>query len=169
MATMTEIEKRFSMQQQLMGLVICLVICFSAAGVGGLATAGSVNSDWFSELIKPEWNPPDWVFGPVWSILYLMMAISAWLVWRCPGSETAKWALSWFGFHLILNVMWSVLFFGLQRPGWAAIEIVLLWISILISIGLFYRDSKLAAGLLIPYLLWVSFATYLNITIWSLN
>ncbi|MCL4119605.1 UNVERIFIED_CONTAM: hypothetical protein GTU68_060950 [Idotea baltica] len=134
-----------------------------------MATAGSVGSDWFVELNKPAWNPPNWIFGPVWSWLYLMMAIAAWLVWRESSLLKSRLALGWFGFHLILNILWSVLFFGLQQPGWAALEIVILWVSILVSIVLFSRHSKLAAGLLVPYLLWVTFASVLNYTIWSLN
>ena len=150
------------------GLVVALVLCFSAAGVGGVATASSVGG-WFTELNKPSWNPPSWIFGPVWTLLYFMMAISAWLIWKEAGFTKARFALFWFAFHLVLNVLWSVLFFGLQRPGWAAIEIVALWLSILLTIVLFSRHSKLAAALLVPYICWVSFATLLNIAIWSLN
>ncbi len=97
------------------------------------------------------------------------MAISAWLVWKRSGLANAKLALGWFAFHLMLNILWSVLFFGLKQPGWAALEIVVLWISVAVSIALFYRHSRLAAGLLVPYLLWVTFATVLNFTIWSMN
>lgn len=151
------------------GLVISIAICFCAAAVGGWATSGSVGSDWFVELNKPSWNPPNWLFGPVWSVLYLMMAIAAWLVWKQAGLSDGKFALIWFGAHLVLNVLWSVLFFGMQQIGWAAVEIVLLWIFIAVAIVLFYRHSKPAAALLVPYLLWVTFATALNITIWNLN
>jgi len=152
-----------------MGLVVSIAICFLAASIGGFATSSSVSSNWFVELNKPSWNPPNWIFGPVWSVLYLMMAVAAWLVWKQSGFAKSRLALGWFAFHLLLNILWSVLFFGLQQPGWAAIEIVVLWISIAVSIGLFYRHSKLAAALMVPYVLWVSFATFLNFTIWSLN
>ena len=166
---MTEIEKRFSMQRQLMGLVICLVICFSAAGVGGLATAGSVNRDWFSELNKPEWNPPDWVFGPVWSVLYFLMGVSGWLVWRSAFPRRLTPAIWLFAAHLLLNVGWSVVFFGLRQPGWAFAEILVLWSSIAACIAMFWGRSKPAALLMLPYFLWTTFATCLNFAIWRLN
>ena len=150
------------------GLVVAILICFLPAAIGGLATSSSVNG-WFTEINKPSWNPPGWIFGPVWSTLYLMMAVSTWLVWKNSGWDKSKIALGWFAFHLVLNTLWSLIFFGLQQPGWALVEIVVLWISIMVSIWLFSRHSKLAAGLLVPYLLWVTFATFLNYTIWSLN
>lgn len=151
------------------GLAVSIAICGLAGAIGGIATADSVTGDWFVELAKPAWNPPNWIFGPVWSILYLMMGIAAWWVWKQAGLAKAKFTLAWFGFHLMLNTAWSILFFGMEQPGWAAIEIVVLWLSIAISMRLFFRHSKLAAGLLIPYLMWVSFATCLNFAIWSLN
>jgi benzodiazapine receptor len=151
------------------GLVVSIAICFLAASIGGFATSSSVSSVWFVELNKPSWNPPNWIFGPVWSVLYLLMAVAAWLVWKQSGFAKSKFALGWFGLHLLFNILWSVLFFGLQQTGWAAIEILVLLISIAVSIALFYRHSKLAAGLLVPYILWVTFATFLNFTIWSLN
>lgn len=150
------------------GLAISIAVCFLAAGVGGFATTSSVNG-WYTQIDKPSWNPPSWIFGPVWSTLYLMMGVSAWLVWKNSGLKKSKLALGWFAFHLLLNILWSVLFFGLQQPGWALVEIIVLWISIAIAIVLFYHHSKLAAGLLVSYLLWVSFATFLNYAIWSLN
>ncbi len=150
------------------GLVVSIVVCFSAAAIGGIATTSSVGG-WYAEIDKPTWNPPDWIFGPVWTLLYLMMAISAWLVWKNSTLESSRFALGWFAFHLLLNVLWSVLFFGLQQPGWAVAEIIILWISIVITIALFYGHSKLAAGLLVPYLCWVTFAAVLNYSIWSLN
>ena len=151
------------------GLIVSLAVCFSAAALGGFATTPSVNGDWFVNLKKPSWNPPNWIFGPVWSALYLMMAIAAWLVWKKSGFSKSKRALVWFGLHLVLNIMWSVLFFAWQQPSWAAFEILILWISIAVSIALFYRHSKLAAGLLTPYLAWVTFAAFLNIAIWLMN
>jgi benzodiazapine receptor len=150
------------------GLAVWIMICFSAAAIGGFATTSSVGG-WYAEINKPSWNPPDWIFGPVWSALYLMMAIAAWLVWKSSTLESTRVALGWFVFHLLLNVFWSVLFFGLQQPGWAFVEIIALWISIMVAIVLFYRHSKIAAGLLVPYLCWVTFASVLNYTIWSIN
>ena len=107
--------------------------------------------------------------GPVWSVLYLMMAVAAWLIWRNEGFAEAKWPLGLFAVQLALNSLWSVLFFGLQQPGAAAFEIVLLWISIFATLVAFWHKSRLAGSLLIPYLLWVSFATALNFAIWILN
>ncbi len=150
------------------GLFVSISICFIAAGIGGWVTGSSVDG-WFASVNKPTWNPPNWVFGPVWSTLYLMMAISAWLVWKDSSLKNSRTALGWFAVQLVLNVLWSVLFFGLQQPGWAVVEIAGLWVSILVTILLFAKSSRLAAGLMTPYLLWVSFASYLNYTIWLLN
>lgn len=163
-----EANKNRSVPALAVGLALSIVACFVAGAIGGIATTSSVNG-WYAELDKPSWNPPDWIFGPVWSVLYLMMAIAAWLVWKNSTLEKSRFALGWFAFHLLLNVLWSVLFFGLRQPGWAFIEIVVLWISIVITIVLFYRHSKPAAGLLVPYLSWVTFAAVLNFTIWSIN
>ena len=157
-----------SIASLVVGLIVAVLVCFAAGAVGGLATASSVDS-WYTTINKPKWNPPGWVFGPVWSALYLMMGISAWLVWKNSSLKESKLALGWFGFHLLLNILWSIIFFGLKQPGWAVIEITALWLSIAIAIVLFFRYSKLAAGLLVPYWLWVSFASVLNYTIWSLN
>lgn len=154
--------------EQFIGLVVCVAACMMISTAGALVTLSSV-SDWYANINKPSWNPPNWIFGPVWTTLYLMMAFSSWLVWRSAKLNRVKFELGWFGFHLILNLLWSVLFFGFQQPGLAAIEIVILWISILASVFLYFRHNKLAAILLVPYLLWVTFASTLNITIWYLN
>jgi tryptophan-rich sensory protein len=112
---------------------------------------------------------PDWIFGPVWTLLYLMMAVSAWLVWRQAGFAGAKLPRALFAVQLALNSLWSVLFFGLQNPGAAAVEIVLLWLAILATTVSFFRQSKVAGWLMVPYLAWVSFASVLNFAIWRLN
>lgn len=153
---------------QVIGLIVSILICFTVGGLGSAATTPSLG-EWYAELAKPTWNPPNWIFGPVWSTLFLMMSISAWLVWRNAGFAKGKGALIAFAIQLVLNVGWSLLFFAMQRPDLAFIEIAILWIAIAATIGLFFRHSKLAACLLVPYLLWVSFATFLNYTIWSLN
>ncbi len=153
---------------QIVGLVISVAICFSCAAIGSAATTPQL-ADWFANLQKPTWNPPNWVFAPVWTTLFAMMAVAAWLVWRKSGFRNSRLALSWFGIQLALNVGWSVLFFGCQQPGFALVEIVLLWLAIAITASLFAQHSKLAAGLLLPYLGWVSFASVLNFAIWSLN
>ena len=157
-----------SSSQQAIGLVVAVAICFAAAGLGGLVTTPQIPG-WYAALAKPTWNPPAWIFGPVWSLLYLMMAVAAWLVWRQAGIAGAKLPLGLFAVQLILNSLWSVLFFGLHSPGGAAAEILLLWAAILATLITFWQRSKLAGGLLVPYLAWVSFATVLNVTIWRLN
>jgi benzodiazapine receptor len=153
---------------QILGLVVSIAICFAAAGLGAAVTTPQIRG-WYTTINKPSWNPPDWIFGPVWSTLYLMMAVSAWLVWRRRGLRAVRGPITMFAVQLVLNSLWSVLFFGMQWPGLAAIEIVILWSAILATAIGFWRQSKVAGGLLIPYLLWVSFATVLNVTIWELN
>ena len=165
---MNQATRKRSAANLAIGLIAWIGICFLAGAIGGLATTSSVTG-WYAEINKPAWNPPGWIFGPVWSTLYLMMGVSSWLVWKNSSFQESKLALGWFVFHLLLNVLWSIVFFGLRQPGWAMVEIVVLWISIVIAIALFYRHSKLAAGLLVPYWLWVSFAAFLNFTIWSMN
>ena len=145
-----------------------VLLCFAVAGIGGLATASGVDT-WYPTLVKPAFNPPDWIFGPVWIVLYLMMAIAAWLVWRRPPSEQRSVALAVFGLQMALNLAWSVLFFGLQSPGAALVEIVLLLGAIAGTTYLFWRQERLAGLLFVPYLLWVAFATLLNASIWLLN
>lgn len=155
---------------QITKLVISLAIVLAAAVIGGLATAGAVQ-EWYPTLAKPSFNPPAWIFGPVWTILYLMMGVALFLVWRkgASGNPEVRTALFIFGLQLFLNVLWSILFFGLQSPLAGFIDIVLLWVAILVTVILFRRISGTAALLLIPYLLWVSFALALNFSIWRLN
>lgn len=151
------------------GLVVFLIICFAAAAIGGIVTGPAIGG-WYETLNKPSWQPPAWVFGPVWTVLYLLMAIAAWLVWRQAGARSAATVpLSLFAVQLVLNVVWSWIFFYLQRPGWAVLELIVLWLAIAVTTLTFYRRSKLAAGLMLPYLGWVTFAGVLNFTIWRLN
>lgn len=124
---------------------------------------------WYATLAKPAWTPPNWVFGPVWSLLYLAMAVAAWLVWRQVGFPRAASALNLFGVQLVLNVCWSAIFFGAHRPGLAFAEIVVLWLAILATMVAFRSLSRPAAWLLAPYLAWVAFAATLNFSIWRLN
>ncbi len=149
-------------------LVVSTVTCLLVGVVGSLATATSVR-DWYPLLQKPTWTPPSALFGPVWTVLFLMMGVAAWLIWRESSSGPRRRALSVFAIQLVLNVAWSFLFFGLRSPGWAALEIVLLWAAIVATMLAFGRLSRLAAGLLLPYLVWVSYAAALNVAIWSLN
>ncbi len=146
-------------------LIISIIIPFLASIIGSLFTTSSV-STWYVELIKPSFNPPSWVFGPVWTTLYLLMGISLYLVWT---TKFDRKAFTVFGIQLFLNALWSVLFFGLRNPLLAFIEIILLWIAIIATIILFYRINKKAAYLLIPYILWVSFAAILNLSLYLLN
>jgi tryptophan-rich sensory protein len=142
--------------------------CFAAAGLGSLVTTPRING-WYAELDKPFFNPPSWIFGPVWTALFLAMAVAGWLVWRKRGFSGARVALTLFGLQLFLNVLWSTLFFGLKSPGAALIEIVVLWLAILGTTLAFRQTSRTAAMLLVPYLAWVAFATLLNLEIWRLN
>jgi benzodiazapine receptor len=149
-------------------LVLCVGVCFAAAAVGAMLTNPSVPG-WYASLTKPSWNPPSWVFGPVWSLLYLLMGVSAWLVWLKAGFRAARVPLALFGVQLVLNMAWSALFFGLRSPGAALIEIVLLWGAILATMIAFWRRSAPAGWLMLPYLAWVTFAVALNLAIWNLN
>lgn len=160
--------RRFSPIVQIAMLILFIGICFAAAAIGAIATNESVNT-WYRTIARPAWTPPDWVFGPVWTILYLMMAIAAWLVWRNAGFRAAHVPLGLFGLQLALNVVWSFVFFTMQSPGWAFGEILLLWLALAATIVSFWGRSRAAALLLVPYLCWSSFAAVLNFTIWRLN
>jgi len=135
---------------------------------GAALTAVSVR-DWYQTLSKPAWTPPDWVFGPVWTTLYFLMALAAWLVWRRTGWSTGRTALVLFALQLVLNAAWSPLFFSLHSPGIALVDIILLWAAIAATLWSFGRISALAASLFVPYLMWVSYATALNWAIWRMN
>jgi translocator protein len=157
-------------KRDLLGLLGFIVLCFAAAGLGGYWTAPSVSAGgWYDQIAKPSWTPPSWLFGPVWTALYLAMAVAGWLVWRRGGWAAYRAALALFLIQLTLNAIWSGLFFGLHSPGLAMIEILLLWIAILLTALAFFRVSRLAGWLLVPYLLWVSFASVLNFAVWRLN
>jgi translocator protein len=149
-------------------LIACIAIPLIVGGIAGIAPSGSDN-EWYAALDKPVFNPPDWVFGPVWTILYILMGISLYLIWKSPASPMRKLALIIFGIQLVLNFAWSFIFFFFQQPGYALIEIVVLWFSILAMIIVFHKINRVAAYLQIPYLLWVTFATLLNASIWWLN
>jgi benzodiazapine receptor len=151
-------------------LAAFIVVCFAAAGGGSLATTPqTVSGGWYGTLDKPFFTPPASVFGPVWMVLYLSMAVSAWLVWRREGFSGAQAAMALFSAQLVLNLLWSVIFFGLEAPGLALVEIVALWTAILLTILAFSKISRPAGWLLVPYLAWVTFATALNAGIWWLN
>jgi len=153
---------------QTIGLVVFSVICLAVAAVGGAATYPRIEG-WYAALSKPPWTPPGWVFGPVWTVLYLAMAVAAWLVWRQKGWAGARAALALFAVQLGLNAAWSWLFFGLMSPALGFLDIVLLWLAIAATLVAFWRRSLAAGLLLAPYLAWVSFAAALNFSIWQLN
>lgn len=150
------------------GLVGFLVACFGVAGFGGWLTSMGM-PEWYMTLQKPSWNPPSWLFGPVWTTLYAAMAVAAWLVWKDAGFDGATAALAFFVVQLILNLAWSGIFFALRSPGWALVEIIALWAAILVTTVLFFRHSAWAGALMVPYLLWVTFASVLNGAIVRLN
>ncbi|HYI25739.1 MAG TPA: TspO/MBR family protein [Thermomicrobiales bacterium] len=139
-----------------------------AATVGSVATAKNVR-DWYPSLNKPSWNPPSSVFGPVWTTLYAMMGIADYIVATRSNEADARYARQVYKVQLLLNSKWSVLFFGLRKPGLALVEIVFLWVAIVLTIIGFWRISRVAALLLVPYLLWTTFATALNASIWARN
>jgi len=147
------------------GLGFWMAVTFAAAWVGSQFQPG----EWYGGLTKPALTPPAWVFGPVWTLLYTMMGVAAWIVWKRRGYAAAAFALSLFLLQLGLNALWSYLFFGLKNPGLAFLDIVALWLVILAAVITFFRHSRHAGQLLVPYLLWVSFAAYLNLQFWRLN
>ena len=142
-----------------------LVLSFSAAAIGGFFMPGS----WYATLKKPSWNPPNWIFGPVWTGLYTTMAIAAWLVWKRGGFAGQRVALSLFLAQLLFNALWSPLFFGLRHPALAFADIVLLWLALLGTVAAFWSVRPIAGALLLPYLAWVTFASALNFALWRLN
>ena len=154
--------------KQALGFVVLIAVCFGAAAAGGAATYPRIEG-WYAALTKPSWTPPDRLFGPVWTVLYLGMAVAAWLVWRQKGLNGARGPLILFAVQLGLNVAWSWLFFGLRNPALGFIDILLLWVAIAATIVAFWRQSVLAGLLFVPYLSWVTFAACLNYSIWLLN
>jgi translocator protein len=174
-------------------LFLAVVLSLSAGAIGSLFTAPAIQSGWYEMLTKPMLNPPSWVFGPVWTLLYVLMGVSFFIVWKnnfeVRNNIWQKYEKAWnkwserlwrgdlqkanviliFFFQLALNALWSLLFFGLRSPGIAFFGILALWAAIFYTIVNFYRTSKPAAYLLFPYILWVSFAAYLNVSIWVLN
>lgn len=153
--------------RNLRALIGFLAASFAVSLLGGLATARSVGT-WYQTLAKPPFNPPDWVFAPVWTILYIMIAVSGWMVW-CKIGFADRLAFTAYGLQLALNLLWSLLFFGLRQPALALIEIAGLWVMIAATLVMFWKHDRIAALLLAPYLAWVSFATALNTALVVLN
>ena len=154
-------------QRQILGLVGWFVVSFAASAIGAVASIQA--ESFYSQLVQPSWAPPSAIFGPVWTVLYVLMAIAAWLVWRFGGFRANPTALSLFGVQLALNALWSWLFFAWHRGAWAFADIVVLWVLIVATLVSFWRVRPLAGSLIIPYLLWVSFASALNYSVWQLN
>lgn len=147
------------------GLASFVAACFLVALTGAFFRPG----EWYEGLNKPSWQPPNWLFAPVWTVLYVMIAVSGWLVWRKAGFAGAGLPLAVYAVQLILNAAWSPIFFGLRRPDLAFIEIILLWASVVATLALFHPIQAVATLLLAPYLAWVSFAAVLNFVVWRLN
>lgn len=149
-------------------LAVFFLAVIAVSVAGGMITASSI-PDWYQSLAKPSWTPPNWVFGPAWTILYFLMAIAVWLIWRGRRLAPVQAALAAWWVQLALNFFWTLLFFGLRQPLAALVEIAVLWIAILVTIVLFYRVRRSAALLLLPYIAWVGFAASLNAGIVALN
>ena len=150
---------------QIGSLIGWLALTFCAAATGVFVKTGG----WYATLERPTWNPPSWVFGPAWTLLYIMMAVAAWLVWREGGWKTQRRPLTLYLVQGLLNAIWTPLFFGLHQPGWAFAEILVLLVTILATGVMFWRVTVVAGLLLVPYALWTTFAAVLNFTIWQLN
>lgn len=150
-------------------LVISIIVPLAIGATSGLFTETGVGS-WYQTIQKPSWNPPGWIFGPVWTTLYILMGISLYLIWKSDATLSLKWlAILLFALQLALNFFWSLIFFNQHAIGWALVEIIVLWLSILATIFVFARINNTAAWLLVPYISWVSFAGILTYTIWKLN
>lgn len=152
-----------------MKLIVSIAICLSIGVIGSLFTTPQING-WYQTLQKPSWNPPNWLFGPVWTLLYILMGIALYIVWKKPTFRKIKTtAIILFAIQLLLNLAWSWIFFRQHQIGWALVEISVLWLFILLCIFSFAGIYKSAGWLLVPYISWVSFALILNYTIWQLN
>ena len=157
----------FSKQKQFFGLVGWLVVSFAASAVGAVASIQA--QSFYGKLTQPSWAPPGWVFGPVWTTLYALMGVAAWLVWREGGFRKNKTSLSLFLVQLVVNALWSWLFFAWHLGAYALIDLIALWLLIIATLVTFWRVNPWSGVLLVPYLLWVSFAGFLNYAVWQLN
>ncbi len=162
---MQDVMNQDSRMQAGLALAGWLLLVFSASVPGVIISTGG----WYAQLDKPSWNPPDWIFGPVWTVLYIMMAVAAWRVWLKGGWCAKKGPLSLFLVQLGINAAWTPVFFGLREPGWAFAAIVILFMFILMTLHAFRAADRTAAVLMVPYAAWVAFAGALNFTIWIMN
>ena len=156
-----------SRQRQLLGLVAWILVSFTAASIGAFASITAAS--FYGQLARPNWAPPSWLFAPVWSVLYVLMAFSAWLVWRSHGFKAGRTALVLFISQLAANALWTWLFFAWRQGAAAFVEILILWILIVATVASFWRLNTLAGVLMIPYLAWVTFACALTLSVWRLN
>jgi tryptophan-rich sensory protein len=156
------------MERGFFSLPVFLIACLATGFAGALFTASSVNT-WYAGLEKPAFTPPNWLFAPVWTTLYVLMGISGWLVWRKRRELDVRITLVLFAIQLLLNLLWSLIFFGLRLPAWAFLEIIILWLAIALYAAAALRISKAASLLFLPYLAWVGFAAVLNYFLWMLN
>ncbi len=155
--------------KNIMRFVLAVALPLAVGGIAGFFTSASVKG-WFTTIEKPSFNPPSWIFAPVWTLLYIMMGIAFYLVWtKAASGRTKQTAMIFYFAQLFFNFCWSFLFFYAEKPGWALVDIVVLWVLIALTIYWFGKVYKPAAWLLVPYILWVSFAMALNFAIWQLN
>ena len=166
-SSIPETASALSVSSQLLGLVCWLLVTFAAAGIGSVATLNA--QGFYEQLARPEWAPPANIFGPVWGVLYLFMGVAAWLVWRKGGFQKAGMALELYVIQLVLNALWSWLFFAWHSGGWATVEIMILWTMIFGTLISFWRVSVWPGLLFVPYLAWVTFATALCLSTWRMN
>lgn len=155
-------------RHKIAGITLSILIAQAAGIIGSLFTASSVQT-WYATLTLPTWNPPSFIFGPVWITLYTLMGIAAYLVWKKKKATLRKQALSFYAAQLALNALWSIIFFGMKNPGLAFFELCVLLAAIYITTYLFWKSNKWAGILMLPYVAWASFAAFLNFTIWQLN
>ncbi len=168
METAIHVPKQHSGLKNSIGFIICLLIPLAIGGISGYITSSEIDN-WYSALRKPSFNPPNAVFGPVWTLLYVLMGISSFLVWKSPETSLRRKALIVYSLQLFLNFWWSILFFSFHLLLIPVLEILLLWSSIIYMIATFKKIKPASAYLNIPYLIWVSFASLLSISIWLLN
>ena len=167
-ANMTIQSLKSPSQNGLISAAVSVAIALAAGAIDGLATASSVTT-WYAGLNKPPFNPPNAVFGPVWTILYVVMALAAWRVWRASAAAPRRRALTLYAVQLVLNLAWSLIFFGLRQPGFALVEVIALLAAVLSTAVAFWRVDRPAGLMMVPYATWVTFATALNFAIWRLN
>lgn len=149
-------------------LILSIALPLAVGAIAGTATAREIPG-WYAGLVRPAIAPPNWVFGPVWTTLYILMGISLYLIWKLPPDQARNLALAAFGIQLVLNFFWTFIFFSCKSLGWAFVEIIVLWIMLVFTMVLFWRLKPIAAWINLPYLLWVSFATLLTWSYWRLN